>query len=405
MIYITIFTYLFVLSFYYDVLGYRKNYNFHFVVALSVLILVSGLRYRLGADTAIYMYYYNHYCHDIFHLTQRDFSGGVYEYEPLWVILNSLCKTFTDDFWPVQLMTSIIHISAWSYFVKKVCPNFCFLMLVFFFLFEWFHMDFVLMREAIALGMFLLAVLSLNNKQYIKMVFWVLMAFLFHKFSIMVFLMFFLYYKLLSRHVKVGYGLVVFLMILGLVYEGWVWEVIGRIIGVDSMYSQRLSSYANSEYYGSSQMNWKGRMVLYVSIGFYMLILRLLQDKIAVYIQLNKRIVETAIVLSAIILTIKDSVMIFYRVYDYFHTFTSLLLIVFLVNLANTKYYLKYKIVLFVIFMLFPLRLFYSSYVKASWGGHGDVKRITEFVPYSSVLLPERDDVREKKILNTKKVN
>lgn len=405
MIYITIFTYLFVLSFYYDVLGYRKNYNFHFVVALSVLILVSGLRYRLGADTAVYMYYYNHYCHDIFHLTQRDFSGGVYEYEPLWVILNSLCKTFTDDFWPVQLMTSIIHISAWSYFVKKVCPNFCFLMLVFFFLFEWFHMDFVLMREAIALGMFLLAVLSLNNKQYIKMVFWVLMAFLFHKFSIMVFLMFFLYYKLLSRHVKVGYGLVVFLMILGLVYEGWVWEVIGRIIGVDSMYSQRLSSYANSEYYGSSQMNWKGRMVLYVSIGFYMLILRLLQDKIAVYIQLNKRIVETAIVLSAIILTIKDSVMIFYRVYDYFHTFTSLLLIVFLVNLANTKYYLKYKIVLFVIFMLFPLRLFYSSYVKASWGGHGDVKRITEFVPYSSVLSPERDDVREKKILNTKKVN
>lgn len=404
MIYIVIFTYLFVLAFYCDVLGYRKYYNLHFIVALSILILVSGLRYRLGADTAIYMFYYNHYCHDIFHLTPRDFSGGIYEYEPLWVILNSLCKTFTDDFWPVQLMTSIIHISAWGYFVKKVCPNFCFLMLVFFFLFEWFHMDFVLMREAIALGMFLMAVLSLNKKQYIKMLFFVSIAFLFHKFSIGVFLMFFLYYVLFSRYVKVGYGLVLFFMILGMVYEGWVWEIVGRVIGVDSMYAQRLSSYANSEYYGSSHLNWIGRIVLYTLIGFYLVVLRLIQNKMTDYIILNKRIMETAILLSAIILTIRDSVQIIYRVYDYFHTFTSLLLVLFLIQMVNTKFYQKYKIVLFVIFMFFPVRIFYSSYIKASWGGHGDVKRITEFVPYSSVLSPERDEVREKKIMNSKNI-
>jgi hypothetical protein len=277
-------------------------------------------------------------------------------------------------------------------------------MLVFFFLFEWFHMDFVLMREAIALGMFLMAVLSLDKKQYLKMLLFVSIAFFFQKFSILVIMLFFLYYKFLSRYVKVGYGLIVFFMILSVVYEGWFWDIIGRIIGVDSMYAQRLLSYANSEYQNSSHLNWKGRMVLYASIGFYLVVLRLVQDKMAYYIRLNKRIMETAIVFSAIVLTIEDSVHIIYRVYDYFHTFTSMLLVLSLILMANARFFQKYKIVLFVIFMLFPIRVFYSSYIKAPWGGNSDVKRISEFVPYSSVLSPERDDIREKKIMNSKNV-
>lgn len=404
MIYIVIFIYLFVLAFYYDVLGYRKYYNLHFVVSLCVLIFVSGLRYRLGADTVIYMLYYNHYCHDIFHLTHWDLSGGIYEYELLWVILNSIFKTFTDDFWPVQLIVSTIHISAWGYFVKKVCPNYCFLMLVFFFFFEWFHMDFVLMREAVALGMFLLAILSLSNKRYFRMLFYVAIAFFFHKFSILIFGTFFLYYKLFSRDIRIGYAIVLLLMILGIVYEGWFWEIVGRVIGVDSMYAQRISAYMNSEYYGSAGMNWKGRLVLYASIVFYLYALRRMRNEISVYIRLDRRIFETAIILAAIVLTIKDSIVIFYRVYDYFHTFTSMISIVFLMKIANKKFFLKYKIVWFMVFMFVPMRFFYSSYIKAPWGGHGDVKRITEFVPYSSVLSPEKDAVREKKILNTRKI-
>lgn len=404
MIYIVIFTFILALSFYHDVLGYSKGYNFHFAAVLQILIFVSGLRYRLGADTAIYMFYYSHYCHDLFQLSHRDFSGGVYEYEPLWVILNSISKTFTDDFWPVQLAASTIHISAWGYFVRKVCPRLCFLMLVFFFLFEWFHMDFVLMREAIALGMFLLAILALQKKKYIEMLFFVLIAFLFHKFSILVFLVFFLYFTLLSRNIKIGYGLVIFFMILGFVYQGWIWDIIGRIIGVDSMYSQRLAAYANSDFYGSSHMNWKGRLVLFASIFFYLLALNQIRKNLSNYTQLNSRILETAIILSGIILTIKDSALIFYRVYDYFHTFTSLLSVIFLIKMVETRFFVKYKIVFFVFFMLVPLRFFYSSYINASWGGNRGVKRIVEFEPYESVLSPDRDSERETKIMRYKNI-
>ena len=408
MIYIIIFIYLFALSFYYDVLGYRSHnsltYNLYFLASLCILILVSGLRYRLGADTYLYMIYYNHHCHDLFHLTSYDLSGGIYGYEPLWVILNSFCKTFTNDFWPVQLIVSTFHISAWGYFVKKICPSYCFLMLVFFFLFEWFHMDFVLMREAIALGLFLLAVLSLNSKRYLQMLFFIVVSFFFHKFSVLIFLAFFLYYKLLSRDLRLGYTLVFFMMFLGLIYDGWVWEIIGRFIGIDSMYAQRLSAYMNSDYYGSSSLNWKGRLVLYASIGFYLYVLRKMRYEIATYVRLDRRIVETAIIMGAAILTIKDSVLIFYRVYDYFHTFTSMISVVFLVSVAKSNFFYRYKIVWFIVFMLIPMRFFYSSYINAQWGGQDYVKRIREFVPYSSVLFPEKDPVRESRIFNTRRI-
>lgn len=403
MIYFVIFAYLFVLALLYDVLGYRKHYNWHFVVSLIILILVSGFRYRLGADTATYMGYYDRYCHDIFHLSRKDFSDYVYNYEPLWVILNSFCKTITGSFYLVQLSVSTIHILTWGYFIKKVCPSICFIMLVFFFLFEWLHMDFVLMREAVAIAFFLLSILAINNKQFFRAILFTIIAMLFHRFSIMVFILLFLYYSLLSKYRYLGILSVMLFIGIGLVKQNWIYDVLGGLVGVDSVYAEKMVAYGDSGQFGIAHWSWKGEFILYASVVFYLISIYWIKDRYDKYSLLNHKIFESAIIVGCIILSIKTSFPIAYRFYDYIQTFTSLLCTIVLMQLKDYNILLKYKLLIFIIYMFFPIRHFYSSYIKSEWGGNPNVKRFLEFYPYHSILDPQKDTNREMGIMNYKR--
>ena len=55
MIYIVLFIYYVFLALLYDVGRYRRYRRLHFFVSLALMILVSGLRYRVGSDTVVYM--------------------------------------------------------------------------------------------------------------------------------------------------------------------------------------------------------------------------------------------------------------------------------------------------------------------------------------------------------------
>ena len=404
MIYLVIFAYLLVLGFLYDVCGYRKHKTFHFVLALIVLILVSGLRYRLGSDTAVYMSYYKTYCHDIFHLKLSDFNDLTYGFEPFWVLFNSICKTLSEDFYLVQLIVSTIHIGVWGYFTKKVCPSLCFLMLVFFFLFEWLRMDSEIMREAVAMAFFLLAVLSWNNKKYFRIAIYVFIAFLFHKFSLIVFVLLFCYYLLLSKYNIAGI-LAVFLLIgIGFVYENWIYDVIAKIAGIDSSYIERIVYYGDSEEFGTAHWSWKGILVIFLSITFFLFVLNVTRGIYYEYSNLSPRIFESIIIVGCMVLSIKVSFPIAFRFYDYCQTFTSLLSILYLMKLKNYKSILRWNMLVFLVFMFFPIRHFYSNYLKSTFAHNPRVKKSIQYYPYNSIFNEEKDHERERGIFNYKRL-
>ena len=101
MIYLIVYIYLLYLSVRYDILG-REDYRWtHYRIAVTLLILVAGLRWRVGSDTVSYASDF-YFSHDLFHLEWSDFESVMKM--PLWVLLQATCKTIWNDFYCSNLL-------------------------------------------------------------------------------------------------------------------------------------------------------------------------------------------------------------------------------------------------------------------------------------------------------------
>ena len=103
-----------------------------YMILLIFVILISGLRYRVGIDTLNYMEVYNslpsaNNISDIFD------SEGNYSMRPLFLLLVVISKLFSNDFWVCQLLHAIILNSCVFYFLYKESkyPFFCVAMYLF----------------------------------------------------------------------------------------------------------------------------------------------------------------------------------------------------------------------------------------------------------------------------------
>ena len=75
MIYLFIFIYLLFLSIHYDILENKKYKWTHFKIVITLLILLAGLRWRVGSDTVVYASDF-YFSHDLFHLELSDFDSS-----------------------------------------------------------------------------------------------------------------------------------------------------------------------------------------------------------------------------------------------------------------------------------------------------------------------------------------
>ena len=102
----------------------REDYRWtHYRIAVTLLILVAGLRWRVGSDTVSYASDF-YFSHDLFHLEWSDFESVMKM--PLWVLLQATCKTIWNDFLLFQFVVAAFGIGMIAYFIKKVCPSMLF---------------------------------------------------------------------------------------------------------------------------------------------------------------------------------------------------------------------------------------------------------------------------------------
>lgn len=393
MIYLTIFLYLLILAFLYDICEYRKHKNFHFILTLCTLILVSGLRYRLGSDTVSYMIKFDSHP-DIFHLDQRFFETS--SYDPLWIIMNSVCKTISKEFFLVQLVVSSIHVGIWGYFVKSVAPKVCFGMLLFYFLFEYVYNNMEVMRQSLAYSFFLLSLLYFNKNKYGKVVLCILIAFLFHRFSIVIVLAFCVYYYLILSRPYLGVVLFMTIALLAIVNKNWIFDAIGRYVFISNSDEMvKILKYASSTRHGESTYNWKGVAAIFGTAAIYILLLRSARIRYSYDILLKKRVFESAIYLGSLCLVMKFFWVILFRFYDYFQTFTSLLVLVYCYGQITRMRTFAGKLLIYSIFILGPA--YFSIKKMVSFSALNTNYHIYHnYYPYYSVLNPLKDDTREK---------
>ena len=255
------------------------------------------------------------------------------------------------------------------------------------------------MREALSISMFILMIIALNKKKYFKVFIYMCFGFFLHKFSIFVFAIVLFSYYFVSKYyfiyLTVAFAICIFISL----YPTWIQEQLGQfILSTDSIYNGNIKRYLNREMYSESSLNWKGYLGTYLVALLYSFILWK-NKKVNNGILLKKQLFNSIIVIAILLLIIKSSYPIVYRFYDYFQTFSSLLVVSFFVTLTKTSFVKLNKSICYLCFMLIPLYYCYKIY-SGPWVGNpsDSVHEYMEFYPYSSVLDPSLDPKREQSI-------
>ena len=113
----------------------QNIYNYWFLV--GVLILLSGIQYRMGADIILYMTEYNYY--------EKDFSisylFGFSSRRPLWVLFNILCKSLGFSFVVFKSIIALfVNIVIAKFIVRRT--KYIYTALLVYFLILYFHFNF-----------------------------------------------------------------------------------------------------------------------------------------------------------------------------------------------------------------------------------------------------------------------
>ena len=389
MIYFLLLIYLFCLVFIYDIFRHEQYKQLHFCLSLIWMILISGLRYRLGRDTPIYMDDFEYYP-DIFHLSIDDFIFT--RYQPLWIILNTIGRTF-HSFAFVQMVVSALHLGIWGYLLNKICPKILFSVLYFYYIFEYIYFNMFIMRESLAVAFFLLSLYSLHKSNYKMMIVYIITATLFHVYAIGIFILFWIHYKFIGDKILPNLLLLLLLTIIILTSQIVFAGLISNFGNSNLIASQTMQKYSESLFYGGHQLNIIGTIFLFVQAFFFILLLYMTSMTYRQYIYLNKRIFASTIWLSSLLLLMQYDMHILYRLSNYFVFFTEILYALYCIQ---TYYRTKrnYCLLLYIFLIICPTIFAVRSNFKGDPLNPNE-KAYSNFFPYSSIFDKRIDKHRE----------
>lgn len=195
MIYILVFILLLIPVIRYDLMaktgGEEKWYYFNLVV----LILLAGLRYRVGGDTLMYMS-----MHDdmpaMDELKYFDFENALYN--PFWYIYVSVFKSISDDFLLFQFAQAVIVNVVFFRFFKKYSPHYYFSAILLYYIGYYCYFNMEIMREIICVCILMLITPFLLEKRWILYYAGCVLAIQFH-FSAAVMLIIPIFYIFLAK--------------------------------------------------------------------------------------------------------------------------------------------------------------------------------------------------------------
>ena len=182
MIYIFIFVLLLYLSYTYDVHGRKEGRNQWYNFLLVFLILLAGLRYRLGTDTQSYIHHFYHDIPVLSRLTNEELGIGA---KPLWNLLNSIVKTLGLRYYIVQLIeATFVNVLVFRYIKKH--SRYIFTCLLFYYLCLYTGLNFEIMKAAMSIVITLYANDYFFQKKWLKAYVLYIIAFLFHPQAIVI---------------------------------------------------------------------------------------------------------------------------------------------------------------------------------------------------------------------------
>lgn len=154
----------------------KKSNTWLWIIALS-FIGIAAFRFEIGADTAYsYMPDYDQYP-SLGNLKPIDFD--MTNYQPGWVVLNSICKSISDSFYTFQTIHALILNLTIIFFLKRNTKN-VFAALLVYYIMNYLEYNTECLREAMAISFSLIAYEFYKSKKYIFVLLFAFLAFNFH---------------------------------------------------------------------------------------------------------------------------------------------------------------------------------------------------------------------------------
>lgn len=380
----------------YDLRGNIKNREKWFIFILFYLILVSGLSYRMGGDGIVYVWEYPMY-------TTNDGItwDALTRYpsrQPGWVLLVKMCKLITSDFWFFKLIHAIILNTLFLLGIKRL-TNYVFTGILFYFVIIYFDLNFQLLRQSLAMGIFIYSLRFFKTKSWLKYFFWISIAISIHESALICLLLPIIRFIKINKWSMMAFS---FVSVLILVFSESI------IVSILSFYipiglQDKVVTYANEIEIGN-RFNSYLNFLLSVIIPF-----------LIVFMKRNDK-EDESILKGTIFYGLSYSmglvIPIFYRFSYFFQLLYLLVFVDLFISIAHSglrfPHYYKLKnrkilkhgaqsrfifVILFIAFLSFKSRVYLSPY------GDTGMPNWVQYYPYSSVIFKNSPKLREEMII------
>ena len=349
-----------------DVAKYKSHDKIMKIIIFVYIVILVGLRYKVGIDTYNYMNMYE----SIPKLYDIDYSNIFgYKYQPFFLLLESFCKTFfSSDFYWVQIFHALILNFAIFRFIEKNTEYF-FTGLLFYLLTFFMYFNFELMKESLSISVLLLNFNALKENKWKKYYLGVFIAILFHLSAVILIFLPFLKRIRFNGYFLLSMGIFVVLLILVRPYLD--------LLEFNEKISNKVNIYVGLAESGMLNMNWVILQVLQITL--VPLFLLIISPK-----QQNTHIIYLLCIYIILGLGTIFYQIIFLRFTNYFIPFVVLNCVYIMTNL---KYY-SYNRRFLAVFGVLLFCIFYN-YNFLSHGG------IVRWFPYHSIINPKLDKDRE----------
>lgn len=240
MIYFLILFFLFFLSFQFDVRKKKTGFRFFWYLSFVIIVLVAGLRYKVGGDTFVYMNGYKDYP-TFSQFSSFDFKSAPYQFG--WYLFCAICKFFSKSYFFMQFIHAlIINLIFFNFIYKYV--HFRFLGLIIYFGFGFLYFDTEIMRESISVGIFLIALDSFYRKNWVRYYLLIGLAICFHISAL--FLLIFPFFSSIKLNKTFFISLLIALVMAGAIWREFN-EYINYLNAISSI-EKKANTYLNSDY-------------------------------------------------------------------------------------------------------------------------------------------------------------
>lgn len=377
MIYIIILLYIALLSFLYEFSNVRLFKSVNKWCLFITLVSLAGFRYRVGGDTYYYMLLF-----ELLPEISEVFSAntGLVKLQPLWLFLNGISKAISPEFYVFQLIHALIVNSVVFYFFGKHSRYFFTSILFYYFIFYGSY-NFEILRESLAICVFLLGFIFLLEKKWIKYFLLVSISFGFHYSAIILFFLpFFL-------RINLTIGRVTLFSIFAIILNFYIVKIVASVSGIDGI-SVTLATYSDYTYSIFGLL-----AILLLKIVYPFSVLKFNQ-RYGVNSENNKLLVFTEFYILGGILSLMFY--IFFRSANYFLPFFVVLLVDTVHQIARSKLFKDFKITSAVVIFISIFFIHTHGYFIDTSHKVASSLWINQWYPYYSIFDPKKDPIREE---------